>query len=69
MRTFVAVVKSAILAVMIAVIGLGLKTIIVGSPDADAEPVVRSSGLSPEQIFRDHPNKNNLPISEGNNAI
>jgi hypothetical protein len=68
-RTFKAVVTSAILAVTIAVIGLGLKTIIIASPDADAEPLVRSPGLSPEQIFRDHPNKNNLPISEGNNAI
>lgn len=54
---------------VIAVVALGVKVIFLASPEAGAEIIVGSSGISPEEILRNLPDRNNLPIAEHDNAI
>lgn len=48
---------------------IGLEVIIIGKPDAGAEIMVSASGISPEEILRNLPERYSLPIAEHDNAI
>jgi len=58
-----------IMSMVIALIGLGAKSIFFGSRKADAEVIAGSSGISPEEILLNHPDRNSFPIAENGNAI
>lgn len=53
-----------LLVVVVAIIGMGVKVILLASPDADAKTIVGSSGISPEDILQNIPNRHSLPIAE-----
>jgi hypothetical protein len=56
-----------VMSMVITLIGLGAKSMFFG--EADAEVIAGSSGISPEQILLNHPDRNSFPIAEGGNAI
>jgi hypothetical protein len=60
MRTIIVLV----FAIVVVAIGLGMKTVFISRPEADAESSISKAGMSPYELHLNLPNMKGMPVLE-----